>query len=412
MASTHARLTLALVLSILAGGCSLALDLDPPDPQLLDASRSDLGDADLGVTDLGRADLGDARIELDAGPRCATNSECSDGDPCNGEERCTARGCQRARVLDCNDDLDCTRDSCVPFIGCENVADDSLCDVIPGGSCDVASRSCQYPTCDSATCIAPPCGTATCAGATCVVASRCTAMEECCGDRCVPLFCDDGKHCTDDMCDMSTSRCVNVPNENTCDDGDVCTLDDVCASGFCVASTTITCRGSADPCQLDICDRVLGCMTVDAPVGTSCDDDLNACTAAICRASACMRSAMLCSDDGNPCTADACDPSTGACTAPPVRAGTPCMLSSGTASTCDGSGTCGGSTFCIDTRQDCDRDGFCECLLSAGGGCLDAMCVTGAGCPVRCAADELCCPSTATCVSRSCTGAGCCPSGI
>jgi len=117
------------------------------------------------------------------------------------------------------------------------------------------------------------------------------------------------------------SVCVSAPNTNVCEDGDACTLDDFCESGLCAGSTTITCGGSTDPCQVDLCDRMLGCATVDAPLGTSCDDDLDACTAAICRAGACVRSATFCPDtDGDPCSAKACDPSTGACIALPVRA--------------------------------------------------------------------------------------------
>ena len=51
---------------------------------------------------------------------CVTDSDCQDGDPCNGAETCaTTHICQPpTATLDCNDGDSCTTDSCVAMMGC------------------------------------------------------------------------------------------------------------------------------------------------------------------------------------------------------------------------------------------------------------------------------------------------------
>ena len=48
------------------------------------------------------------------------------------------------------------------------------------------------------------------------------------------LDCQDNNPCTDDACDLGTSRCVTFDNNEPCDDGLACTLDDMCGGGECV----------------------------------------------------------------------------------------------------------------------------------------------------------------------------------
>jgi hypothetical protein len=57
------------------------------------------------------------------------------------------------------------------------------------------------------------------------------------------LACDDGNVCTTDACDIAVG-CMNENNTESCDDGDPCTLGDVCAAGACAAGPTNTCDGS------------------------------------------------------------------------------------------------------------------------------------------------------------------------
>lgn len=71
---------------------------------------------------------------------CADDSECNDGNVCNGNESCDiASGqCQMGMPLVCNDGNVCTADSCNPATGCANtpLQDGAPC---PGGSCQAGS---------------------------------------------------------------------------------------------------------------------------------------------------------------------------------------------------------------------------------------------------------------------------------
>jgi len=72
---------------------------------------------------------------------CQNDGECDDGLYCNGLETCDAFGvCQPGTAVNCNDDVDCTVDSCNDTTElCENVPDDALCDdnnICTVDSCD------------------------------------------------------------------------------------------------------------------------------------------------------------------------------------------------------------------------------------------------------------------------------------
>ena len=378
-----ARFFVPLLVATSTAGCGLLLDVDPPDPQLVDAAVSDLS------VDATRIDGGP--------PRCVDNAECNDGDPCNGAEVCTARGCKPGRNLDCDDRVDCTRDTCVAPMGCMHEARDAQCDLVPGGVCDVGSGTCQYPTCTAATCVDGPCSDATCVGLRCVLTPRCTDAEECCGDACVVLGCSDDNPCTDDACVSAMSTCGHEHNLIPCDDGDPCTDNEFCASGTCSNTTPLRCD-DLDPCTLDRCDRAMGgCAHPFAPDGTSCDNDTNLCTNDSCTAGTCVGSGILCADvDGNPCTAADCDPMTGECASNPVSVGTLCPLDLAYGR-CNAAGACD-NTLCPPALADCTGDGVCECLVSGGGcaaiGCRVLACTSGS-----CLAGETCCASTGVCGS-------------
>ncbi len=61
---------------------------------------------------------------------------------------------------------------------------------------------------------------------------------DCCSARCrldpAGTTCtSDGNACTDDVC-SATGECLHGPNTSPCDDGNACTLGDVCAGSVCV----------------------------------------------------------------------------------------------------------------------------------------------------------------------------------
>ena len=103
----------------------------------------------------------------------------------------------------CNDGNLCTDDSCDPASGCRNTNN-----IAPCNDNDACTQG------------------DTCGGGSCQAGS--------------PLICNDGKVCTDDLCDPDTG-CLFVNNTSACDDGDICTIDDTCADG--------TCAGTLEPAQ-------------------------------------------------------------------------------------------------------------------------------------------------------------------
>ena len=102
---------------------------------------------------------------------------------------------------------------------------------------------------------------------------------------CDELDCNDDNSCTQDYCDSLCIQCRhdNISSGTPCDDGDLCTINDVCVNGICVGTPKICDDG--DPCTDDSCNPLTG----------ECEYTLKSC------------------DDSNPCTDDFCNPSTGEC---------------------------------------------------------------------------------------------------
>ena len=83
----------------------------------------------------------------------------------------------------------------------------------------------------------------------------CTVGEICQDGACgggASLACDDGDPCTDDSCD-SLSGCQFSPNQDPCDDGDPCTVGDICGNGWCAGSAAATC-GDGHFCPGEDCE--------------------------------------------------------------------------------------------------------------------------------------------------------------
>jgi hypothetical protein len=90
-----------------------------------------------------------------------------------------------------------------------------------------------------------------------------------------------------------------VSNTLPCDDGNPCTLNDVCGNGSCDGEPR-TCNDD-DPCTTDTCDprTTAGCVfTLILPPPAGCQD--------------CRQTAGICNDYYE-CTADSCDQQTGVC---------------------------------------------------------------------------------------------------
>ena len=297
-------------------------------------------------------------------------------------------GCQIAWVdLSCNDENDCTVDSCLADGGswsCEHKpVDGAACDdgqpCTSGDLCEEGTCKAGAPACadsDDDPCNDPGCDVLTgdCLpaatdGLACDDGNPCTVADACTGASCAggaPKGCDDGNPCTDDLCDPA-SGCIHEPNSGPCDDGSAATVGDQCGGGACIPGSPIEC-GDGNPCTNDLPDATQGCIYV--PNFIPCDDE-NACTANdTCAGGLCVSGPPPNCDDGNFCTIDTCESATG-CTAKPATNGIPCP---------------GGPNFVC-------ADGVCGCQPTCDGTTCGAD-----GCGSSCACDD---PDTA-CVAGTC----------
>ncbi|MFN8545951.1 MAG: hypothetical protein U0807_17345 [Candidatus Binatia bacterium] len=363
------------------------------------------------------------RLEASRGPDqgacspiiCNADSDCSDGDPCNGVETCQNH-------------------TCLP--GTSPCGDNDLCNGVEG--CDPATGAClpgTAPNCDDGNlCTTDSCSpslgcvhAATCDdGLPCNGIETCNPLDGSCGPG-VALTCDDANPCTDDSC-SDVLGCVFTDNTLPCDDSSLCTTNDTCnngtcagtpivfcddgdvcngaetcnpATGLCVVGTALTCD-DLNPCTDDPCDPTSGCYHTNNSV--PCNDG-NLCTNTdTCQDGTCQGQAVVCADndlcngtevcdplsgacvagppptcdDVNPCTDDSCDATlgcvhtdnTGSC-----DDGNPCT----TSDTCSG-GMCGGTAVDCNNGDACDGSETCDPL---SGACLPGL-------PIACDDGDAC----------------------
>ncbi|MEC9071749.1 MAG: hypothetical protein VX938_05185, partial [Myxococcota bacterium] len=177
---------------------------------------------------------------------CPEGTPCDDGQPCTGDDVCDATGLCVGVALDCDDGLDCTTDQCVE------------------GECVHA-----------------------------------LGVDRCISDGEPPLCLDLGAPDPRNTCRLcagggaSGSEWTELANGAPCDDHDACTLGDLCEVGACVSKNPKQCP-EAGPCSVSVCDPETGCGTdlVDGP----CEDG-DACTVGdICASGECApgQETLLC----------------------------------------------------------------------------------------------------------------------
>ncbi len=312
---------------------------------------------------------------------------CDDGDPCTSGDTCTEGTCA-GEAINCDDNNTCTTDICDPEQGfctftftaqeCEE-GEECEAPVEPcddGAPCTI-NDSCQQGVCmgeynpcdDEDDCTDDTCEAGIgCAHtpntASCFDDNSCTVDDTCTDGVCggAPADCSDGKDCTLDTCDPALGCQHNFSDELPCNDNDKCTESDQCNGGAC-EGTAITCD-DGDICTADICIKAIGCDTSYNNAG--CDDG-DACTETdACSLGTCAGLAVTC-DDENPCTDDTCDPAEG------------CVYTPNTVE-CDDDNICTENDLCIDTAcvgttVECDDDNACtidECIsdLIGSPGCI------------------------------------------
>ncbi|MEE8311677.1 MAG: hypothetical protein V3R77_05430, partial [Candidatus Binatia bacterium] len=329
-----------------------------------------------------------ARIFDAVGTGCAVAADCDDGDPCNGAEACVANVCE-AVAFTCDDGNSCTDDTCDVVTGCvftNNTAgceDGNACtdsDICSGGGCIAGTprvcddtNVCTDDTCD----MESGCVFANNTGA-CDDNDACTDNDACSAGACAGAtvaVCDDSNVCTNDTC-TTTGGCVFTNNALGCDDGDACTDGDVCSAGACQPGPPRVCDDT-NVCTDDSCDSGTGC--VNASNVDSCEDGDDCTIDDLCVAGVCTSGTLLDCDDLNGCTDDVCDPVAGAC----VHTNNATACSDGDACTlndvCSGGACSSGSPAICDDQNECTFDG---CSFETG--CfhedLDTSCDDGDVC--------------------------------
>ena len=188
-----------------------------------------------------------------------------------------------------------------------------------GTACFDGDPCTQTDTCQSGVCVgsgAAPNGT------TCDDGNLCTQVSTCQSGTCVAsspapngTLCSDHNACTQsDACQSGVCTGSAAPNGTGCSDGNACTQNDACQSGSCVAGIPVVCTPS-DPCHdAGTCTPTTGCSNPAKTNGASCNDG-DACTLSdVCQSGACAGSVAPngtgCTDS-NPCSqTDTCQSGT------------------------------------------------------------------------------------------------------
>jgi hypothetical protein len=242
--------------------------------------------------------------------------------------------CDSQTIRDCNDNNDCTTDSCDTAKGCVHT-------YTPSNKCIKCSKdidcskyslindldsNCQVAFCDSnGQCASKPSPLPCCVPSdlckkTCDNGNKCQSYACTCDStkkiQCTYVIktCDDNKSCTKDSCDANTGLCIH---EHSTDCGPQC-------------KTTLNCiqwgvdNKLSAQCKQPFCDQTQGaCVAVDAPDATKCpvpncdkicpstDKCLNTTCAYDSNKNVLCHNSKLNCDDNEECTVDSCDSKSG-----------------------------------------------------------------------------------------------------
>jgi len=363
----------------------------------------------------------------DDGDACTISDGCQKG-VCTGtlrdcsalDDQCNIGVCQqgecrtapRPQNTGCDDGLFCSDpDSCNDGLcsGPPRACDDG--DSCTEDICDEASRSCRHelrprPGAEG------PAGDATCSDK---VDNDCDGLTDAQDANCLfctsDAECDDANPCTRDLCQGMI--CSNEPlaEENSCEDGLFCTVDDRCLGGTCQGQAR-DCSAGAGPCQYGVCsEQNRRCELRQSGDGTPCNDGLFCTLGDRCLSGSCTGTTRDC-DDGNPCTADTCDEALRACknTMVPVpgaeglQVGDSC--SNGLDDDCDGLAD-RADPDCIQCTQDsqCNDSNPCTEDRCQNGLCSNQNLSDGSICDdgLYCTVDDACSAGICTGQARDCS---------
>lgn len=379
----------------------------------------------------------------------AKNGACNDQDTCTVGDFCADSACQPGPTpLKCDDNNLCTTDTCDQQTGCLNefntepCDDDNVCtigDACFDGACQPGAQNkdcddddvCTDDACHPLNGCQHAFNTAPCSDT-----NECTENDACNQGQCEGdiKICNDDNLCTTDTCNPANpGGCVFTPNNKQCNDGDPCTLGDVCVDGECAAGGgTLSCNDNNE-CTKDTCVAGVGCKFANMPY--QCEDGNPCTTGDYCANGQCLSGPNECGcqvnadcaaqEDGNKCngtlycdkgqlpytcevapativlcnpalntqcSVQECVPATGNCTAKPTNEGVEC----------DDDDLCTEYDICV--AGDCVGDDIPACGMGqpcavdddclAGHACLDTM--PGGYC-VQANCDVQGCPAGSSC---------------
>jgi hypothetical protein len=219
------------------------------------------------------------------------DQSCAALDACTESGFCVDGECEPGDVLVCDDENECTSDSCDPDEGCQfESLDGTKCsdgDICTGGDMCVEGECLsgeEQTDCNDGN---------ECTLDLCHLVSGCYHElndNPCCDDFGVNM-CDDGNWCTTDSCDPETGECFYDFNDFVCNDANPCTGPDACLDGAC-GGPLLDCD-DGNPCTEDSCNPDSGCIHTDLD-GVSCDDGLDCSTGDSCVAGECIANLQDC----------------------------------------------------------------------------------------------------------------------
>jgi hypothetical protein len=373
------------------------------------------------------------------------NDPCSDNSECTTNDACSNGACVGGPPPNCDDGLFCTTDTCDPqkLGGCVH-------DPVPGPCCDVDSECVENPDdnctqnerCENHACVSDPvdcndnndCTTDTCdpqkpGGCVntnnndpCSDSDECTTNDACSDGACVggpPPNCNDNNVCTTDTCDpQKPGGCVNTNNNDPCNDSDECTTNDACSNGACVGGPEPNCDDN-NVCTTDTCDsqKPGGCVNTN---NTGPCDDGNGCTVGdVCSDGICTSGAQKDCNDFNECTDDTCLSPSGDCqnlnNAEPCDDGNVCTVDDrcgdgdcqpGAEKDCNDHLDCT-TDFCTPTT-DCQHEPVPEPCCDTDAECADSDgCTTNERCVNNaCVSDPVTCDDGNKCTIDTCNNDG------
>ena len=180
------------------------------------------------------------------------------------------------------------------------------------------------------------------------------------------------------------STCEGKEDGVPCEDGNVCTTEDVCTQGICAGGVNLICdEGGA--CSVGSCDPAQGCVYDPLADGDACEASCFG--AASCQSGECVvdpDTAVICPSPDSPCVDQlSCDPASGECSVEIYRPeGDPCNSDDDlcTEETCDGAGACvdtGETETCADENED---NPCWTYTCNAKSGCVQTNFVEGLSC--------------------------------